>query len=266
MPAAATWLETAFLSIAGTNPIMQGLVAGLIITATNAVGALAVLVWRKPSERFIDAALGFAAGIMLTASFTSLILPGIDYGGIGPVIIGIILGVVFLDLADHLIPHKHFVSGPEGIETKRIRGVWLFIIAITLHNAPEGLAVGVGFGSGDMPNALKLMIAIGIQNIPEGLAVAIAARSIGLGSYFYAATVGLRAGLIEIPLAVLGAWAITLGSSMLPYAMGFAAGAMLYVISDEIVPETHRKGHERFATIGTMIGVIVMLYLDVALG
>ena len=260
------WFERVFLSISGSNPIWQGLVGGLIITAFNTFGALLVLIWRKPSERFLDGALGFAAGVMLTASFTSLIIPGIDYGGIWPVVIGIALGVVFLDLADHIIPHQHAVKGLEGPQTKKIRGVWLFIIAITLHNAPEGLAVGVGFGAGDVSNALKLMLAIGIQNIPEGLAVAIASLSVGMGTYFYASLVGIRAGLVEIPLALIGAWAVSIASPILPYAMGFAAGAMLYVISDEIVPETHRKGHERIATIGTMIGVVVMLYLDVTLG
>ncbi|UCC81296.1 MAG: ZIP family metal transporter [Candidatus Zixiibacteriota bacterium] len=260
------WIENAFRAIAGSNPIWQGLIGGLFITLTNAIGALIVLLWRRPSEKFLDVSLGFAAGIMLTASFTSLILPGIDYGGIWPVIIGVALGVILLDLSDHIFPHQHAVKGPEGIKTKRIRAVWLFIIAITLHNAPEGLAVGVGFGSGDIDNALKLMLAIGIQNIPEGLAVAVAALGVGMGTYFYASLVGIRAGLVEIPLALFGAWAVTIAAPILPYAMGFAAGAMLYVISDEIVPETHRKGHERLATIGTMVGIVVMLYLDVTLG
>jgi len=261
-----SWIERTFVALAGSNPIWQGLAGGLIIAAFNTIGALVVLVWRNPSERILNAALGFAAGVMLTASFTSLILPGIEYGGVWPVIIGMALGAIFLDLADHLTPHLHPITGPEGPQTKKIRGVWLFIIAITLHNAPEGLAVGVGFGSGDIPNALKLMMAIGIQNIPEGLAVAVAALSVGMGTYFYASFVGVRAGLVEIPLALFGAWAVTVAAPILPYAMGFAAGAMLYVISDEIVPETHRPGFERLATIGTMLGVVVMLYLDVTLG
>jgi ZIP family zinc transporter len=254
-----TWL-------AGIHPIILGLLGGLVITVMNTAGALAVLVWRKPSEKFLDTALGFAAGVMLTASFTSLILPGIEEGGIVPVIIGIVLGAGMLDLVDHLMPHLHTVTGPEGLATTRIKAVWLFILAITLHNAPEGLAVGVGFGAGDIPNALKLMFAIGIQNIPEGLAVAVSALGAGMGAYYYASLVGIRAGLIEIPLALLGAAAVQIAQPLLPYAMGFAAGAMLYVISDEIIPETHRKGHERFATLGTMFGVIVMLFLDIALG
>lgn len=262
----ATWLQDLFLSIAGPNPVWQGLVGGLIITAFNMFGALAVLVWRRPSQKFLDVALGFAAGVMLTASFTSLILPGVAYGGVVAVIIGIALGAVFLDRADSWIPHLHPDRGPEGPETKRLRAVWLFILAITLHNMPEGLAVGVGFGSGDLANAIPLMLAIGIQNVPEGLAVAVSSLNAGMGNYSYASFVGIRAGLVEIPLTLLGAWAVQFAQPLLPYAMGFAAGAMLYVISDEIIPETHRTGHERLATMGTLVGVVVMLYLDIALG
>jgi ZIP family zinc transporter len=261
-----SWAEAIFTSWVGAHPLVHGLIGGLVITLLNTIGALFIIVWRKPSERFLDGALGFAAGIMLTASFTSLILPGIQYGGIGPVILGLLLGVAALDLADHWIPHVHRVIGREGRNGRRIQGVWLFILAITLHNIPEGLAVGIGFGSGDVSNALKLMLAIGIQNIPEGLAVSISALQVGFGAYFCAGLVGVRAGLIEIPMALVGAWTVQWTGAILPYAMGFAAGAMLYVISDEIVPETHRKGHERVATLGTMLGVIVMLVLDVALG
>jgi len=259
-------LEKMFLAVAGHNPILLGLTGGLVITLLNTLGALVVLVWRRPSEKFLDAGLSFAAGVMLTASFTSLILPGIKHGGIWPVLIGITLGVLGLDRVDRLTPHLHPVKGLEGPATTRIKGVWLLILAITLHNMPEGLAVGVGFGSGDLPNALKLMLAIGLQNIPEGLAVSVSALSVGLGTYFYASLAGVRAGLVEIPLALFGAWAVQMARPLLPYAMGFAAGAMLYVISDEIIPETHRKDHERVATFGTMLGALVMLFLDVTLG
>lgn len=203
---------------------------------------------------------------MITASFTSLMLPAIDMGGVWPVIIGVCIGAGFLDLTDHLIPHMHFISGEEGPQSHRIKAVWLLIIAITLHNMPEGLAVGVGFGSGNLKDAFVLMMAIGFQNIPEGFAVAVSSLSAGFGKRFYASFVGIRSGLVEIPLAVLGAWAVTSMKPLLPYAMGFAAGAMLYVVSDEIVPESHRQGHERLATLGTMIGILVMLYLDVTLG
>jgi len=270
-----------FVRWVGPNPVIQGLVGGLVIAIFNLVGALLVYVWRDPSKRAMDAALGFAAGVMLAASFTSLIIPGIEtYSGGNPVpvLVGIALGALFLDRSDILVPHAHYLlSGrrrPDAAhpdadfsgEDERRAGVVLFILAITLHNMPEGLAVGVGFGSGDLETAIPLMLAIGIQNVPEGLAVSVAAINAGLDKRFYAAFAGIRAGLVEIPLAVIGAYAVQAVSALLPYAMGFAAGAMLFVISDEIVPETHANGHERVATMGTIFGTIVMLYLDIALG
>ncbi|WP_416839911.1 ZIP family metal transporter [Haloferax sp. DFSO52] len=252
---------------------MQGLVGGLFIAFLNMLGALLILVWRDPSKRSLDTLLGFAAGVMLAASFTSLILPGIEAAGGNPlpVLVGFVIGVVVLDQADVWIPHVHIlVTGRTRTDVtepdRKMASVILFIVAITIHNMPEGLAVGVGFGSGDLSTAIPLMLAIGIQNIPEGLAVSIAAVNAGLRSTTYATFAGIRAGLVEIPLAVLGAWAIQYASALLPYAMGFAAGAMLFVISDEIVPETHAGGNERLATFGTMAGVVVMLYLDMALG
>ena len=271
-------LQQIFLHVTGTNPVLQGLAGGIVIASFNMIGALSVLVWRNPSERSLDGALGFAAGVMLAASFTSLILPGIEIGGILPVMVGVLLGALLLDRADAWVPHVHvLITGRiradeardeherRGSQHRRIASVILFIVAITLHNMPEGLAVGVGFGSGNLGNAIPLMLAIGIQNVPEGLAVSVAALNAGLGSLFYATVTGIRAGLVEIPLALFGAWAVQLAEPLLPYAMGFAAGAMLYVISDEIIPETHTKGHERIATLGTILGVIVMLYLDVSL-
>ncbi len=273
-------LEELLLSVVGSDPVLLGLAGGMIIAAFNLIGALGVLVLRNPSERLLDAALGFAAGVMLAASFTSLILPGInEYGGLLPVLIGIALGAVVLARSDAWVPHVHFLvtgrrrqepgtwaSSGDGFRDRRVAGVVLFVVAITLHNMPEGLAVGVGFGSGDLDNAIPLMLAIGIQNIPEGLAVGVAARNAGLGSLSYASVTGIRAGLVEIPLAVLGAAVVSVAEPVLPYAMGFAAGGMLYVISDEIIPETHSKGYERIATLGTLVGVIVMLTLDVSLG
>jgi len=260
------WFEDLFISVAGMNPLWQGLVGGLFITLMNTVGALLVLVWKKPSEKVLNTALGFAAGVMLAASFTSLILPGVEYGGILPVLAGMALGVLVLDLGDRFVPHLHPARGKEGPDSGKLRAVWLFILAITLHNMPEGLAVGVGFGSGELGDAIPLMLAIGIQNIPEGLAVAVAALNAGMGTYFYAGLVGIRAGLVEIPLTLLGVLAVQFARPLLPYAMGFAAGAMLFVISDEIIPETHGTGYERLATIGIMVGVMVMLYLDISLG
>nr|WP_245547749.1 ZIP family metal transporter [Halovivax ruber] len=290
-------LVDAFVGLTGENPVVQGLAGGLVIAALNLFGASLVFVWRDPSERALDGALGFAAGVMLAAAFTSLIIPGIEqYSGGDPIptLVGVALGVAFLDRADILVPHAHYlltgsrrpdIGDPiadEGTDpgepaesrasetaaerSERLAPVVLFILAITLHNMPEGLAVGVGFGSGNVENAVALMLAIGIQNIPEGLAVSVAAINAGLDRRIYAVFAGLRSGVVEIPLAVLGALAVATVEPLLPYAMGFAAGAMLFVISDEIIPETHTRGHERIATLGVMAGVIVMLYLDVSLG
>ncbi|MFC5971893.1 ZIP family metal transporter [Halomarina salina] len=265
----------------GSGPVVDGLLGGVFIAACNLLGASLVFVWRDPSERALDAALGFAAGVMLAASFTSLIIPGIETYSNGnpvPVLLGVVLGALFLDQSDALVPHAHYLltgrrrrdaANPGTdlpVNDERLAGVVLFILAITLHNMPEGLAVGVGFGSGDPSTAIPLMVAIGIQNIPEGLAVSVAAINAGLDRRFYAAFAGIRSGLVEIPLALLGAYAVQTVSVLLPYAMGFAAGAMLFVISDEIVPETHTGGYERVATLGTILGVVVMLYLDISLG
>jgi len=279
--AVADW----FVRTVGTDPVVQALVGGLIIAALNLVGASFILLLEDPSERLLDGSLGFAAGVMLAAAFTSLILPGVEAAGGDPVpvLAGVVLGAAFLDRADTLVPHAHFLlSGrrrPDAAapgeslpgRDDRLTSVVLFILAITLHNVPEGLAVGVGFGSvgqdgATVGNALALMVAIGIQNIPEGLAVSVAAVNAGLNRRFYAWVAGVRAGVVEVPVAVLGAFAVQAVAPLLPYAMGFAAGAMLYVISDEIVPETHARGHERVATIGTVLGAVVMLYLDVSLG
>ncbi|WP_251343479.1 ZIP family metal transporter [Haloplanus halophilus] len=270
-----------FTRLFGTDPLLHGVVGGVVIAAFNLLGASLVFVWRDPSERALDAALGFAAGVMLAASFTSLIIPGIETYSNGnplPVLFGVVLGALFLDRSDALVPHAHYLvsgqrrgdaAGPGRslpIDDERFAGVVLFVLAITLHNMPEGLAVGVGFGSGDLGTAIPLMLAIAIQNVPEGLAVSVAAINAGLDRRVYAVFAGLRSGVVEIPLAILGAYAVGAMSALLPYAMGFAAGAMLFVISDEIVPETHTRGHERVATLGTLAGVIVMLYLDISLG
>ena len=226
--------------------------------------------------------------MVLAASFTSLILPAIeDYssGQIGPAVVGIIVGALVLDQGDRWVPHVYqLITGKiddddlatdGGVEEttarettgdSRAMTVVVFIIAITLHNLPEGLAVGVAFGTGDLGNAIPLMIGIGLQNIPEGLAVAIAARQAGLGDLFYAGVTGVRAGLVEIPIAVFGAAAVALAAPLVPYAMGFAAGGMVYVIVDEIIPETHKRGHERVANLALIAGLIVILSLDIVLG
>lgn len=304
-------IEDVLVDIVGHDAVLLGLIGGIVIALLNLLGASLVLIWRNPTEKWLDAALGFAAGVMLSTSFTSLLLPGIEsvsaagyqalgvggveLVGIVPVLIGFFLGTAVLDRGERWIRyvgpssaivswittfrlmddgHQHgpgHLAGTARADTDsgrntRMMSVLLFTVAITLHNMPEGLAVGVGFGSRDIGNAMSLMLAIGIKNIPEGLAVSVAAINAGLGRRWYAAVAGIRAGLVEIPLAVFGAWAVIVAAPLLPYAMGFAAGGMLYVIGDEIMPETHARGYERVATLGFMIGAALMLTLDVVLG
>lgn len=246
------------------------LAAGL---ATGA-GALPALLFPKPSDRVEDLLLGFAAGVMLAASFFSLILPGLDAARAGSgsetvgtliVIAAVLAGAACVALVNRYVPHEHFISGREGLSARRLRRIWLFVAAITLHNAPEGLAVGVGFGGGDIANGTSLALAIGLQNMPEGLAVATTLLSLGY-SRGHAFLVALASGLVEPVGGFFGIAAVSLAAPVLPWALGFAAGAMIFVVSNEVIPETHRKGHETLATSGLMVGLAVMMFLDVALG
>ncbi|MEQ9608892.1 MAG: ZIP family metal transporter, partial [Kiloniellaceae bacterium] len=162
-------------------------------------------------------------------------------------------------------PHEHFITGPKGPHIENVRRIWLFVIAITLHNLPEGLAVGVGFGGGDIDNGIALAIGIGLQNMPEGLAVAVALLTLHY-SKGQALLVALLTGLVEPLGGLIGVGAVTVAASLLPWGLAFAAGAMIFVIRDEIIPETHRKGLENHGTAGHMVGLVVMMFLDVVLG
>jgi len=240
--------------------------AGLLTTMLNALGAVPVLFMKRISQRTLDIGLGFASGVMIAASFTSLIIPGIELGGILPVLVGIAFGTITISLADKVIPHMHAIIGAEGPSTGRLKAIWLFVIAVTLHNMPEGLAVGVGFGSGRLSEAMALAIAIGLQNIPEGMSIGFSTISIEGTPRWKAFLISFLSGLVELPLSILGAALVSLVKPIIPYAMGFAGGAMMFVVSDEMIPETHRMGHERLASYGLVIGLIVMLTLDVLLG
>lgn len=227
---------------------------------------------RVPSIATRDTLLGFAAGVMLAASFFSLILPALDHaslthgGGAIPaaiVCLAILLGMGMIAALNEMLPHEHFGQGLEGPMAPTLRRVWLFVIAITIHNVPEGLSVGVGFGQGGIAGGLPLGIGIGLQNIPEGLAVAVALRGEGYSGRRSWAIAALT-GLVEPIGGLIGATVVSVSSFLLPWGLGFAAGAMLYVISHEIIPETHRSGHQNRATLGLAIGLVVMLFLDVS--
>jgi ZIP family zinc transporter len=250
--------------------ILLGFSASVLAGLATGIGAIPVLFITKISERLEKTLLGFAGGVMLSASFFSLILPGLDYAeaisgtrseAALVVSAAVLLGAGVLAFLNHHVPHEHFVSGQSGVKSRTLRRIWLFVIAITLHNFPEGLAVGVGFGSGNLERATTLAIGIGLQNIPEGLAVAAALVSQKY-SRLAAAAIATSTGLVEPIGGILGVTAVSLFSQTLPWGLGFAAGAMIFVISNEIVPETHKKGHEDFATAGLMVGVVVMMMLD----
>jgi len=255
--------------------IWTGFLASLAAGVMTGIGALpALLPAIRVSPRLQDVMLGFAAGVMLAASAFSLIVPGLeaaaaDYGGelTAALIVGcgILLGAVALWLVDEYVPHEHFILGREGATSTSLRRIWLFVIAITLHNFPEGLAVGVGYGSGDLGRANALAIGIGLQNLPEGLAVAVALASEGY-SRGAAFMVALLTGMVEPLGGLIGVTAVTLAQPLLPWGLASAAGAMIFVISSEIIPETHRKGFKIDGTFGLMIGFVVMMILDVTLG
>ena len=256
------------------SPIALGFLGSLAAGSLTAVGALPVLFGRVPSRGMRDLLLGFAAGVMLAASFFSLIIPALDAAelqfdsGAAPaaiVCMAILLGIGAVALMNEKLPHEHFSIGREGPETASLRRVWLFVIAITIHNFPEGLAVGVGFGSGGVEGGLPLAIGIGLQNAPEGLAVAVSLLGEGY-SKLRAWGIAALTGLVEPVGGLLGAGIITLSEPLLPWGLAFAAGAMLYVLSHEIIPETHRRGHQNKATLGLSIGFVLMLFLDVWLG
>lgn len=247
---------------------------GLSGFGATALGAVVAIALRDIAARTQDIMLGFAAGMMLAASSFSLILPGIEAAqalcgnqllAACVVVAGLALGVVLMVGLDRFVPHEHEKSGRRGPEAKRINRVWLFVLAITLHNLPEGMAIGVSFANGDMQVGLPLTTAIAIQDIPEGLAVALALRVTGL-SALRAALIAVASGLMEPIGAIVGLGVSSSFALGYPIALGLAAGAMIFVVSHEVIPETHRNGHETPATLGLMLGFGVMMFLDTALG
>lgn len=242
---------------------MKGFILSVIAGAATGLGAIPILILqRKISDKIIDLSLGFAAGVMLSATAYSLVLPSIKQGGAKALIFGMMFGVIFVDFLDKKIPHDHFIKGHEGNnKVYNNKNIILFVLAIIIHNFPEGLAVGIGGFSAD---SLSLTLAIGIQNALEGLAVAAALVSIGYTAN-YSAWIALLSGLVEPLGALIGVLLINFSKSILPYALAFAGGAMLFVISDEVIPETHSGNNQRFATYAIIIGFIVMTVLDYVL-
>ena len=244
------------------NQILLGTTVSLFAGLATGLGAVLIFCFRRVSDAFLDAALGFAAGVMLAATSFSLLMPALQLGGIWQTVAGMAAGAVFLVYAERFVPHMHEVAGVKGPYTSLSR-LWLFIFAITIHNFPEGMAVGVAFGGGDTKTGAQLAVGIGLQNIPEGLAVAFPLfreKSTRLRAF----AIALCTGLVEPVGGFLGISVVSLGSFLLPYGLAFAAGAMLFVISEEIIPETHSRGNDRKATIGVIVGFIIMMILDTA--
>jgi ZIP family zinc transporter len=251
--------------------VATGLIASLIAGLATGVGALPAFFFKNVPDKMMSTLLGGAAGVMLAATSFSLVVPGIEEGnllwsgyGVYIVAFGMLLGAFCLDLVDRFLPHEHFIQGHEG-PSSRMKRIWLFIIAITIHNFPEGLAVGVGFGGGNIANGTSLAIGIGLQNMPEGLAVALPLLGLGY-SRPKAIWIATLTGLVEPVGGLLGVAAVSVFHPVLPLGMAFAAGAMLFVISDEIIPETHAKGKSRLATFGIITGFVIMMAMDNLLG
>lgn len=272
--AALAWVAWANGGTSLDTPMGQALAGSSVAALATALGALPALFVRHISARWEAIMLGFGAGVMVAAACFSLILPGIDaaaglFGskpaGVSIVAAGLLVGAICLLLADKVVPHEHPVAGRHGPQWMQLRRVWMMVFAIALHNFPEGMAIGVGFAGGDTSVGIPLAAAIAIQDVPEGLVVAVALRTVAYVPW-KAAAAGALTGLAE-PIGAIVGVALTAGFAPLyPLGLGFAAGAMIWVVSHEIIPETHRKGHEQAATLGLIGGFIVMMLLDTALG
>lgn len=262
------------------DPVAQALIATLFTWGMTALGAAIVFMAWDMSRKMLDGMLGFAGGVMIAASFWSLLVPaiemadGVEFPKWFPAAAGFLVGGIFLRIADKVLPHLHIgfpIEEAEGIKTTW-RRTTLLILAITLHNIPEGLAVGIAFGaiasgipSATLAGAMALAIGIGIQNFPEGTAVAMPLRREGMSrlkSFWY----GQLSAIVEPIAAVFGAVAVIAVKPILPYALGFAAGAMIFVVVEEVIPESQRNGSTDFATMGAIIGFTIMMVLDVAFG
>ena len=246
------------------------LLTALGVGSATVIGAVLGFLFKNLSHKFSDIIISFAAGVMLSASVFGLIVPSIELGGKWALlitIIGIFLGALFLNVCDKAVPHLHklFGGNEENHNNASLNKILLFVMAIALHNLPEGIASGVGFGTGNVTEALIIAGGIALQNIPEGMVIIAPLLSAGVSkkkTFFIA----LITGLIEVVGTLIGYFAVSIASIILPFMLAFAGGTMLYVISDEMIPETHAHGNERGATYALLIGFCLMLAVDVLFG
>lgn len=246
------------------------LLTALGVGGATVIGSLIGFLFKKISHKFSDIVLSFAAGVMLAAAVLGLILPSLEHGGAYGLLItiaGIFAGALCLNLIDKLVPHLHKLMGPdiESHNNANLNKVLLFVTAIAIHNLPEGIAAGVGFGSGDTSQALVIAGGIALQNIPEGMVIIAPMLAAGV-SPRKTLVCAMATGLVEVIGTLIGYVAVSVASAILPFALAFAGGTMLYVISDEMIPETHAHGSERGATYALLAGFCMMLVTDVLLG
>ena len=248
------------------------LLTALGVGGATVIGALIGFLFKKISHRFHDVVLSFAAGVMLAAAVLGLVVPSLEFGGrygIAVTVIGIFCGAGCLNLIDKIVPHLHRMIGTDGEthpeQTRRINKVFLFVIAIAIHNFPEGIAAGVSFGTDNIAQAITVAGGIALQNIPEGMVIISPMLAAGV-SRRRTLVIALLTGVIEVVGTLIGYFAVSLSTAILPFALAFAAGTMLYVISDEMIPETHAHGHERAATYALLVGFCLMLTFDFFLG
>lgn len=240
------------------------MITAIGVGGSTIIGSMIGFGLKRIPHKFNDAVLGFAAGIMLAAAIFGLIIPSINYGDIWITSVGILCGAIFLNFADRLTPHLHNLAGidtEKHTNTEHFDKVMLFVMAIAIHNLPEGIAAGVGFGTDDISNAITVAIGIALQNIPEGMVIVSPLLLAGVGKK-KVLIIAFITGGIEVIGTLIGYFAVTLASAVLPFALAFAGGTMIYVISDEMIPETHSHGFERMATYSLLFGFILMMILD----
>ena len=251
---------------------MPVLLTALGVGGATALGAILGFLIKKPSQKMNDMILSFAAGVMLAAAVIGLVLPSLEWGGkygIAITVVGLFCGALCLNLIDKLVPHLHKMTGADieshPDKTAQLNKVLLFVVAIAIHNLPEGIAAGVSFGTGDVAQALTVAGGIALQNIPEGMVIIAPMLASGMSrsrTFFIA----MMTGVVEVLGTLLGYFAVTVSTAILPFALAFAGGTMLYVISDEMIPETHAHGNERGATYALLSGFALMLAFDFFLG
>lgn len=245
------------------------MITAMGVGGATVIGAIIGFVFKKISHKFSDIVLSFAAGVMLAAAVLGLILPSLEYGGRWGILMtvgGIFVGALCLNLLDRLVPHLHKMAGVDGEahDNANLSKVLLFVLAIAIHNLPEGIAAGVGFGSGDTGQAFLIAGGIALQNIPEGMVIIGPMLAVGVKP-LRTFVIALMTGVIEVVGTLIGYFAVSVSTAILPFALAFAGGTMLYVVSDEMIPETHAHGHERGATYALLVGFCVILISTVLL-